>query len=119
MLIFKFYTMEVTVIDLLKQMAIAVPSILVGTQAITAAIHGAFKIENKNIVHAISWVVAILAGLGFVAFNGLDFGLPTVWNYVLGGVCGLIVGGAANGFYDWPAVAKIFDVITSLFGLKK
>ena len=110
--------MEVTVIDLLKQMAIAIPSILVGTQAVTAAIHGAFKITNSNVVHAISWVIAVLAGIGFVAFNGLDFGVATVWNYVLGGVCGLIVGGAANGFYDWPAVAKIFDTITVLFGHK-
>ena len=110
--------MEITIIDLLKQMAIAIPSILVGTQAITAAIHGAFNIENKNIVHVISWIVAVLAGLGFVAFNGLDFGLPSVWNYVLGGVCGLITGAAANGVYDWPAVRKIFDAITSLFGNK-
>lgn len=111
--------MEVTVIDLLKQMAVAIPSIMVGTQAITAAIHGAFRITNKNAVHALSWIIATLAGLGFVAFNGLDFGLPEVWNYVVGGVCGLIVGGAANGVYDWPAVAKIFDAITALFGLKK
>lgn len=104
-----------TIIDLLNQMAIVIPSILVGTQAITAAIHGAFHIENKNVVHAISWVVAVLAGIGFVAFNGLDFGVTTVWNYVLGGTCGLIVGGAANGVYDWPMVAKIFDAITNLF----
>lgn len=110
--------MDVTIVDLLKQMGIAVPSILVGTQAITAAIHGAFKIENKNIVHAISWIVAVLAGLGFVAFNGLTFGLPTWANYLMGGVCGLLVGGAANGFYDWPAISKIFDAITALFGKK-
>ena len=110
--------MDVTVIDVLKQMAIAIPSIMVGTQAITSAIHGAFKIDNKNAVHAISWIVATLAGLGFVAFNGLNFGLATAWNYVLGGVCGLIVGGTANGWYDWPLVAKIFDAITNLFGKK-
>lgn len=110
--------MEVTVISVLKQMAIAIPSILVGTQAITAAIHGAFKIVDKNLVHAISWIIATLAGLGFVAFNGLDFGLPTVWNYVVGGVCGLLVGGASNGWYDWPLVQKIFDAITNLFGKK-
>ena len=110
--------MEVTVIEVLKQMAVAVPSIMVGTQAITAAIHGAFKIENKNVVHALSWIIATLAGLGFVDFNGLDFGLPEVWNYVVGGACGLLVGGAANGVYDWPAVAKIFDAITRMFGGK-
>ena len=111
--------MEVTIIEVLKQMGIAIGSILVGTQVITAAIHGAFKIENKNIVHAISWIVATLAGLGFVAFNGLNFGLSTAWNYILGGVCGLIVGGTANGWYDWPLVSKIFDAITALFGNTK
>ena len=110
--------MEVTVISVLKQMAIAIPSIMVGTQAITAAIHGAFKIENKNIVHAISWIIAILGGIGFVAFNGLSFGLPIWADYLLGGVCGLIIGGAANGVYDWPAISKIFDAITNLFGKK-
>lgn len=107
--------MEITVIEVLKQIGIATGSILLGTQLITAAIHGAFKIENKNVVHAISWIVATLAGLGFVAFNGLEFGLPTVWNYVVGGICGLIAGGAANGWYDWPMVSKIFDAITNLF----
>ena len=107
--------MEVTVIDVLKQMEVAIPSILVGTQVITAAIHGAFKIEDKNLVHAISWIIATLAGLGFVAFNGLDFGLPTVWNYVVGGICGLIVGGTANGWFDWPWIEKIFNAITAMF----
>ena len=111
--------MEVTVIDVIKQMFYVIPTIMIGTQAITAAIHGAFKIENKNIVHAISWIVAVLAGLGFVAFNGLTFGLPVWADYVTGGICGLIVGGCANGWYDWPAISKIFDVITNLFGLKK
>lgn len=106
---------SINVIDLIRQLGIAIPSILVGTQIITAAIHGAFNIENKNWVHAISWIVAILAGLGFVAFNGLEFGLGETWDYVAGGVCGLVAGGAANGFYDWPAVSKIFDAITNLF----
>lgn len=108
----------VTVIDLLKQLAVAIPLILVATQTITAAIHGAFNIKNDNVTHAISWVVAILCGLGFVAFNGLDFGLPTVWNYVVGSIAGLITGGAANGWYDWPLVKKIFDAITNFFGGK-
>ena len=107
--------MQVTVIDVLYQMGIAIPSIIVATQTITAAIHGAFKIESENIVHAVSWIVATLAGLGFVAFNGLDFGLPVAWNYVIGGICGLFAGSSANGIFDWPAVSKIFDAITRLF----
>lgn len=106
------------VIELLKQLVIAVPSIMVGTQAITAAIHGAFKIENDNLNHAISWIVAVLGGLGFVAFNGLSFGLPVWADYLCGAVCGLIVGGTSNGWYDWPAIKKIFDAITDLFGKK-
>ena len=110
--------MSVLAIELLKQLAVAIPSIMLGTQTITAAIHGAFKIENKNLVHAISWIVSILGGLGFVAFNGLTFGLPVVWDYVLGAIAGLGAGAAANGVYDWPAVAKIFDAITNLFGKK-
>lgn len=109
----------VTVIDVIKQMAVVVPSIIVGTQTITAAIHGIFKIEDKNAVHAVSWVVAILAGLGFVAFNGLSFGLPTWADYLMGGVCGLIVGGCSNGWYDWPMVSNFFDSITAFFGHKK
>jgi len=110
--------MEVTVVELLNQMAVAIPSILVGTQIITAAVHGAFSIKDKNVVHAISWIVATLVGLGFVAFNGLDFGLPAAWNYVVGGICGVIVGGASNGVYDWPLVGKILDAVTLVFTRK-
>ena len=110
--------MEVTVIDLLKQLGIAIPSMILGAQTITAAIHGAFNIENDNLNHAISWIVAVLVGVGFIAFNGLDFGLGTGWNYALGVLSGVLVGGTANGFYDWPAVKKIFDAITTLFGKK-
>lgn len=107
--------METTFIEVLKQLSYAIPIILVGTQTITAAIHGAFNIKNPNVNHAISWIVAVLAGLGFVAFNGLDFGMSAAWNYVLGAVAGLITGGAANGFYDWPLVKAIFDAITAMF----
>ena len=107
------------VVELIKQMCYVIPSIMVGTQAITAAIHGAFNIQNKNWVHAISWIVAILAGIAFVGFDGLDFGLSKAWNYTLGGVCGLIVGGMSNGWYDWDGIAKIFDAITNVFARKK
>ena len=107
--------MDILVVELLKQLLIAVPSIMLGTQTITAAIHGIFNITDENWVHGISWAVSILAGLGFVAFNGLTFGLAPVWNYVLGGVAGLLSGAAANGVYDWPVVANIFDAITKLF----
>ena len=43
---------EVNVIVLLKQLAIAIPSIIVGTQTITAAIHGIFNISSMIISFA-------------------------------------------------------------------
>lgn len=105
--------MEVSVIDVLKDLEVAIPVILVGTQVITAAIAGVFKITQGNIKHLITWIVGILAGVGFVAFNGLTFGLSEVWNYVLGGVCGLMAAAASNGFYDWPALKAVFDAIVA------
>jgi len=106
---------EVQIIDVIKQMAIAIPTIMVGTQAITAAIHGAFHIERTWIVHLISWLVSILGAEGFVLFNGLTFGLGG-WDYAVGAACGVIIGACSNGFYDWDAIKKIFDLITELFG---
>lgn len=107
------------VFELIKQLAVAVPIVIVATQTITAAIHGVFTITNSNAVHAISWIVAILSGLAFVLCGQLTFGLPVVWDYVLGAVTGLIAGGAANGLYDWPSIKKIFDAITALFTPKR
>ena len=106
----------VTVGSVLTQLGIAVPSIITATGILTAAIHGIFKITNDNVVHAISWVVAVLCGLLFVLCNGLTFGL-TVWaDYVVGGIAGLIAGAASNGVYDWDAIKKLLDAITKLFG---
>lgn len=107
------------VLELIKQLVVAVPVVIVATQTLTAALHGVFNIQNSNAVHAISWVVAILSAIAFVLCGQLSFGLPVVWNYVMGAVTGLIAGGAANGLYDWPAIKKIFDAITALFGKKK
>ena len=95
---------------LISQLLIAVPSIIVGTQALTSTINGLFKIDVDWVRHLISWVVAVAIALGFVATGGLSFGLPYVWaEYVTGGVAGLLAGGAANGFYDWDAIKAIFD----------
>lgn len=107
---------EITVITLLKQLGLAVPSIIVGTQTITAAIKGAFNITNHKVNHAVSWIVAVLAGVGFVAFNGLTFVASPVWaNYVLGAVAGLLAGASANGFYNWDSIWTIFQAVTQLF----
>ena len=110
--------MTVEVIELLKELAIAVPSTIAATMVLTAAIKGAFKIENENWVHAISWIVAVLCGLGFVASGQLTFGFGG-WDYAIGAVVGLISGGAGNGTYDWPAIKKIIDLIVELFSKKK
>lgn len=105
-----------TVGSVLTQLGIAVPSIITATGILTAAIHGIFKITNDNVVHAISWVVAVLCGLLFVLCNGLTFGLPVWADYVVGGIAGLIAGAASNGVYDWEAIKKLLDAITKLFG---
>ena len=109
--------MEVSVIDLIKQMTYVIPSIIAATCTITAAIHGIFKIEKPWVNHLISWVISILCALGFVALNGLTFGLGG-WDYAIGAVCGLITGAAANGVYDWEAIQAFFDAITNIFTKK-
>ena len=68
----------VTVGSVLTQLGIAVPSIIAATNVLTAAIHGIFKITNDKVVHILSWVIGVVAGLIFVLCNGLTFGLP-VW----------------------------------------
>ena len=106
--------------EIIKQLGVAVPTIILGTQTITSVIHGIFDINNSKVNHAISWIVAILIGLGFVAFNGLVFVTAPVWlNYVLGGVAGLFAGAAANGFYDWEPIWKVFNTITDIFRPKQ
>ena len=87
---------------LVSQLMIAVPSIIVGTQALTSTINGLFKIDKTWARHLISWIVAVLIALGFIATGGLTFGLPYVW-------AEYVAGGAANGFYDWDAIKSIFD----------
>ena len=106
----------VTVGSVLTQLGIAVPSIIAATNVLTAAIHGIFKITNNKVVHILSWVIGIVAGLLFVLCNGLTFGLPVWADYLLGGVAGLVAGAASNGVYDWDAIKKILDAITKLFG---
>ena len=102
--------------ELIRQLAVAVPVIMVASQSLTAALHGLFDIHSDNANHALSWAVAVLCGIGFVAFNGLTFGFAQAWaNYLCGACCGLCVGGMANGWYDWPRIKAVFDAITQLF----
>jgi phosphate/sulfate permease len=101
------------------QIVVFVSSVIVGTQTITAAINGVFNVDSKFWRHLISWIVAVLVGLGFVLTGGVSFGLPEVWQeYLVGGLAGLIAGGAANGFYDWDKIKEIFHVIENVFRAK-
>ena len=106
---------------LLSQLLVAVPVVIVGTQTLTSTINGLFKINSTPWRHAISWIVAVLVSLGFVATGGLSFGLPEVWQeYLVGGVAGVLAGGAANGFYDWDAIGSIFKALENVIrGQKK
>lgn len=108
---------EILATELVKQLMIAVPSIVLGTQTITASLKGICKIENPQVNRAVSWVVAILVGLGFVAFNGLSIVSSPVWvNYAFGAVAGFLAGVSANGFYDLGPIWSVFNTITSVFG---
>src|SRR5574344_2508572 len=116
---FNFYKrkkMEISFIDVLKQLVVAIPIIMVGAQTITAAISGVLNIQSVNVKHWINWIVGTLTGVGFVVFNGLTFVLPAVWmNYVVCAVCGLGAAAASNGVYDWPKVRAVIEAIINLF----
>ncbi len=106
----------VTISSLLNQLVVAVPAIILASNTLTAALQGVFNIKEGKAVHIINWVIGILTGLGFVAANGLTFGLAPWLNYVLGGVAGLLGAAASNGLYDWEAVKKLFNALTNLLG---
>jgi hypothetical protein len=89
---------------------------VVGTQTLTAAIKGIFKIENSKVNRILSWVIAVLVGVGFVAFNGLAIVSSPIWvNYLFGAVAGVISGIEANGLYDLDSVWAFFNAITNIF----
>jgi len=106
----------VTIASLLNQLVVAVPAIILASNTLTAALQGVFNIKEGKVLHILSWVIGILTGLGFVAANGLTFGLAPWLNYVLGGVAGLLGAAASNGIYDWETVKKLFNAISNLFG---
>lgn len=111
---------EILALTLVKQLSIAVPSIIAGTQTLTAALKGVFKIDNSKVNKAISWIVAVLVGVGFVAFNGLAVVTSPIWvNYVFGAIAGFLAGVAANGFYDLTPVWSFFNAITNVFNSER
>ncbi len=108
----------ITILDLIKQVSVSVPSIIAGTMVLTGMINGAFNIENNNVKHIISWVVAVIGAVVTCACGGLAFGLGG-WDYALAAATGLLAGGASNGVYDWPAISAIIDKFYEIFGHKK
>ncbi len=110
--------MEVTVIDVLKQMEVVIPSILAATLLLTSTIKGIFKIDSDFANTILSWVLSIGTACMFVLCNGLDFGLGG-WNYAVAAACGFITGLAANKIYTWDAIKALLDAITNLFGGNK
>lgn len=100
---------------LVSQLLIAVPSIIIGTQALTSVFNGICKIDARWARHLVSWIFALIISLSFVATGALSFGLPVVWEYVVGAVAGILAGGAANGFYDWDFIGNIFNALENLF----
>ena len=107
---------EILALTLVKQLSIAVPSIVVSTQTLTASLKGIFKIENSELNRAISWLMAVLVGIGFVAFNGLAIVTAPIWvNYVFGAIAGFLAGVASNGFYDLNGIWNFFNAITNVF----
>lgn len=98
----------ITVLDIIKQMAIDVPSIIAGTITLTGMIDAAFNVQNNNVKHIISWIVAIAGAVITCACGGMSFGFDG-WDYALAAAVGLVSGGAANGVYDWPAISAIID----------
>ena len=108
----------ISVLDLIKQMSVAVPSIIAGTMVLTGMIDGAFNIQNNNLKHLLSWVIAVVGAVVTCYCGGMEFGLGG-WDYALSAAVGLVAGGASNGVYDWPAISNIIDKFYDLFGHKK
>lgn len=103
------------IIELLKQLCVAVPSVIASTLLLTEAIKQIFKIEKPWVNHLVSWIIAVATAELFVLCGKLNFGLGA-WDYAIGAVVGLLAGGASNGLYDWSKVQELIELIISLFG---
>lgn len=111
--------MTPTIIDVIKQLTYVVPSMMAAEALLTSTIKGIFKIESDLANNIISWVLSIGTAMLFVLCNGLNFGLPTIWNYVVAACGGIIVGLCVNKIYTWDKVKAFLDAITALFGYDK
>lgn len=101
--------------EIINQLLIIMPTIIVSTTIITGVINGAFNVTKGNVKHIISWIVAVLCGISCVLLGDLSFGFGN-YDYLIGGIFGLFAGGASNGLYDWSAIANAVDKLYLLFG---
>lgn len=106
----------VTVLDLIKQLGVVFPSVIIGSQALTAVIRGSLNIKSGKAIHAINWIIGTLAGAAFVLLNGLTFGIGQWADIILGAVAGLIGAGASNGLYEWKKIKAIFSALADGLG---
>lgn len=107
-----------TILDLIKQMSIEVPSIIAGTILLTGLLDAAFNVKKAWVKHLLSWLIALAGAMVACACGGMDFGLGG-WNYAVAAAVGLLAGAASNGVYDWKFVGDFIDKFYELFGRKK
>lgn len=106
--------MDTTIIEVVKQMGVVIPSIITATCTFTAVLKGLFDITKEWVNHLVSWVLSIACAELYILVNGISFGLGAL-DYLVAAICGLIVGASANGVYDWEVIKKFFDGISNLF----
>ena len=107
--------MEVTVIDVIKQLEVVIPTMMAAELLLTSTIKGIFNITSNLANTILSWVLSLATAFLFVLCNGLDFGLGG-WNYAVAAVGGLIVAICVNKIYTWDGIKQLLDAITNLFG---
>ena len=55
--------MAITIATLLHQLLIFVPTIIASTTVITGTINAALNVQEGNVKHIISWIIAVLCGV--------------------------------------------------------
>lgn len=110
--------MEPTVLDVIKQLELVIPTMMGAELLLTSTIKGIFKIDSDLVNNILSWVLSIGTAMLFVLCNGLTFGLGG-WDYLVAGIGGIIVGLCVNKIYSWDKIKNLLDAITALFGYDK
>ena len=110
--------MDTTVIDVIKQLEVVIPTMMAAELLLTSTIKGIFNITSDLVNNILSWMLSIGTAMLFVLCNGLTFGLGG-WDYAVAAVGGIIVGLATNKIYTWDKIKALLDAITALFGYDK